>query len=144
MQNLTKDELEEFDRKIEKNYGRYLKGLVLLSSYLNKNQNVNHFFDVISNNYHIEHILPKSWNHYDSWTEEIYEENINKLGNLVPLEWKINIKAQNEFFSRKQIRYKDSKIQDVQELLELKNWYPEDFENRNENIINRLKLFFKF
>ncbi|WP_323596007.1 DUF262 domain-containing protein [Aliarcobacter butzleri] len=144
LQNLTKDDLEEFDRKIEKNHGRYLKGLVLLSSYLNENQNMNNFFDVISNNYHIEHILPKAWNHYDCWTEEIYNENINKLGNLVPLEWKINIKAKNEFFSRKQAKYTDSKIQDVKDLLKLTNWYPENFEHRNLDIMNRLKLFFKF
>lgn len=143
-QNLSEEELKEFDKKIEKNHGRYLRGFVLLSAYLNENQNKSDFFDVISNNYHVEHILPKSWNHYDSWTEETYEENINKLGNLVPLEWKINIKAQNEFFSRKQMKYQDSKIQDVQELLALKSWYFEDFLNRNTEIINRLRNFFKY
>ncbi|MDY0193380.1 MAG: DUF262 domain-containing HNH endonuclease family protein [Aliarcobacter butzleri] len=143
-QNLSEEELHEFTKKIEKNHGRYLRGLVLLSAYLNENQNKSDFFNVISNNYHVEHILPKSWNHYDSWTEETYEENINKLGNLVPLEWKINIKAQNEFFSRKQIKYQDSKIQDVQELLPLKSWYFEDFLNRNTEIINRLRNFFKY
>ena len=136
-QNLSEEELQEFTKKIEKNHGRYLRGFVLLSAYLNENQNKSDFFDVISNNYHVEHILPKSWNHYDSWTEETYEENINKLGNLVPLEWKINIKAQNEFFSRKQMKYQDSKIQDVQELLTLKSWYLEDFFNRNTETINR-------
>ena len=143
-QNLSEEELQEFTKKIEKNHGRYLRGFVLLSAYLNENQNKSDFFDVISNNYHVEHILPKSWNHYDSWTEETYEENINKLGNLIPLEWKINIKAQNEFFSRKQMKYQDSKIQDVQELLALKSWYFEDFLNRNTVIINRLRNFFKY
>jgi hypothetical protein len=134
----------EFVRKIEnKQYGRYLNGLVLLSAYLNPNQDIAEFKTLVKSNYHIEHILPKKWNNYDKWTSETWEANLNTLGNLVPLEWNLNISAKNEFFTRKKEQYKKSKVSDALDLLTHTEWYPEQFENRHDIVQNRILNFFK-
>jgi uncharacterized protein with ParB-like and HNH nuclease domain len=134
---------EEFVRRLTTtNYGRYLKGLVLLGACLNKNQDNNNFADFLNTNYHIEHILPKKWNNYDEWTDESWQDNINKLGNLVPLEWRLNISAKNEFFSRKKQRYLNSKVEDVTDLVDIVDWVPTELEERHKIILDRLIKFF--
>jgi hypothetical protein len=138
------DDYLEFKRKIEnRQYGRYLNGLVLTAAYLNPKQDISIFKKVIKNNYHIEHILPKKWNNYDKWTNETWEKNINAIGNLTPLEFNLNISARNEFFSRKKESYKKSEIQDALDLLILEDWYPSDFELRHEESQRRVLEFFK-
>ena len=142
--NSLKNDLPEFKRRVEdSHYGRYLRGLVLLGAYLNEEQDDEKYSKFIYSNYHIEHILPKKWNNYDNWTDDSWSENINKLGNLVPLEWKLNISAQNEFFNRKKERYKKSDVQDVIELMDSPHWYPGDLEKRHEIIVDRIFKYFE-
>jgi hypothetical protein len=141
--NIGEDYIE-FIRKIEnKQYGRYLNGLVLLSAYLNPEQDMADFKSMVKSNYHIEHILPKKWNNYDKWTQETWEANLNALGNLVPLEWNLNISAKNEFFTRKKEQYRKSKVSDALNLLTHDEWYPEQFKDRHEVTQNRVLIFFK-
>ncbi len=137
-------DIEEFERRLRSNfYGRYLRGLVLLGSLLNEKQKYDDFYSIVLGQYHIEHILPKKWNDYDNWTDELWTKNIDTLGNLVPLEWKLNISAQNEFFQKKKNKYLQSKVQDVLELSKINQWYPEDLLNRHEKILQRLLDFAK-
>ena len=144
-ENLVQDQdLENFNRELQGTISeRYQRGLVLLSASLNSEQNMERLVRV-AKGCHIEHILPKEWNHYDGWNQEIYGENIEKLGNKVPLEWRLNIKASNEFFARKQKYYKDSQIQDAIELSQKRpaQWYPEDVQKRQEIMLDRLNRFF--
>lgn len=135
---------EEFERRLlSDNYGRYLRGLVLLGALLNKEQNFDDFHIVVLGQYHIEHILPKKWNDYDNWTDELWTRSIDTIGNLVPLEWKLNISAQNEFFQRKKNRYGQSKIQDVLDLCKSNKWYPEDLSDRHKIVLQRIINFVK-
>ena len=136
-------DLEEFFRRIEnRQYGRYLTGLVLLTGFLNPAQDKELYRKVIKGEFHVEHILPKKWNNYDKWTAESWERNLNALGNLVPLEWNLNISAKNEFFSRKKEFYKKSEVQDVNDLLANTDWYPEDLEQRHSIAEKRISAFF--
>ena len=152
--NNIENKLDECTRKLKKNdYGvRYRKGLVLLASFLNSNQDNKEYLKTLEEKHNIEHILPKKWCNYDKWTTESHAENIDKLGNLVLLEKSLNIKASNEFFQRKKEIYKievpdkntvPSKVQDVKDLTKIENWYPEDLEKRHKEVIQRLENFFK-
>ena len=111
---------------------------------LNPKQHETHYSNMLQDKkYHIEHILPRKWNDYDRWTDETHDNALDTLGNLVPLEWRINIRAQNEFFSRKQDTYRDSIVRDAKALAKLNHWYPEDYEKRHKKILARLSAFLK-
>jgi len=136
-------DLDEALRKIVNgDFGRYQRGFVVLASMLNTNQDRTKYLDLINSGYHIEHILPKKWNDYDGWTEDSWKTNINSIGNLVPLEWKININAQNEYFPRKQDKYKQSVVQDVLDLCSLDKWMELQVKNRSNIQIQRILDFF--
>ena len=145
-ENAEKKDLSEFERKIaDSDLGRNRKGLVLLAAALNPKQDPVAYGDFLQNKkVNIEHILPQKWSNYDGWNKESHERDANKIGNLMPLEKAINIQASNEFFGRKQERYKDSKVQDALDLAN-KNpsvWYPQDVAARHEKSLKRLRKFF--
>jgi hypothetical protein len=143
-QKSSEADLDEFFRRIKNlQYGRYLNGLVLLSGYLNPLQDKALYRKVVKGAYHIEHILPKKWNHYDQWTTESWEKNLNTIGNLTPLEWKLNISARNEFFMRKKEHYEKSQIQDVTDLMAYDDWHPADYEKRHLAAEQRITAFFQ-
>jgi len=121
---------------------RYIGGLVLLSAYLNPTQNKADFREVIRGKYHIEHILPKKWNHYDGWDEDTYGVHLDTLGNCIPLSSSLNIAAKNEFFDRKKVEYKKSTIQDALDLLHIAEWTPKEVEKKHAEKVTRLKDFF--
>lgn len=144
------DDTQEFATKLENsNFGRCLRGIVFLGSYLNPKQFLSDYAEIMiaslgKNKIHIEHILPKDYNHYDGFTKSKHGEYVEKLGNLIPLEQKINIKASNEFFARKQKKYQTSKVQDALDLVKKSppKWYPEDIDERQQKIQDRLLKFF--
>ena len=125
--------------------GRNRKGLVLLAAALNPNQDLVAYGDFLqSEKVDIEHILPQKWSNYDGWNDESHERDANKIGNLMPLKKAINIQASNEFFGRKQEKYKNSVVQDALDLAN-KNpsvWYPKDVAARHEESLKRLREFF--
>ena len=118
--------------------GRFSRGLILLSAYLNPRQNKADFDTVISGKYDIEHVLPLAWNNYDGWTSDTHKMQLNTLGNLIPLERKQNISASNAFFDRKKVKYAESKIQDVIDLKELSKWTPEELDRQSKAKLHRL------
>ncbi len=144
-QENTADDHIVFKKKLEANdYSfRYLKGLVWLCSSLNDKQDRKDYAETIEN-CHLEHIVPRSWASYDRWNEKTHEEKIETIGNKIPLEWKLNIQASDQFFQRKQERYMESKIQDALDLSKKSGsqWYPNDVDERQIDSLNRLKTFF--
>ena len=145
-ENAEKKDLSEFERKIaDSDLGRNRKGLVLLAAALNPNQDLVAYGDFLqSEKVDIEHILPQKWSNYDGWNDESHERDANKIGNLMPLKKAINIQASNEFFGRKQEKYKNSVVQDALDLAN-KNpsvWYPKDVAVRHEKSLRRLREFF--
>lgn len=148
-QGNMKDNVDTFKQELNSsNYGRYQKGLVLIGSALHPSQekleNRTFYAYMLKHiKYDIEHILPRAWNHYDGWDAESYKEDINKIGNLIPLEKILNSKASNEFFSRKKEgSYKISKISEVKELCKITKWTPNALKKRHADISKRLDKFF--
>lgn len=137
--NISKNDRLSFADLVRTNMlRRYQRGIVLLVAYLNPNQDKKKFSEFINNSYDIEHILPRKWNHYDGWTEELWQEQLNLLGNLIPLSRSLNIAAKNEFFDRKKIEYEKSVVQDALDLLDLPEWTPEVLKIKQEEKIKRI------
>lgn len=145
LKNLSDNDLIEFDRRIKNNQcGRYLRGLILLSAYLNPNQSKIDYSKFLGEyNYHIEHILPKKWNNYDGWTGESWVFSLNTLGNLIPLEYRLNISTKNEFFDRKKECYAYSLVQDAKDLVNIEDWIPENWKQNQEEKQSRILKYFK-
>lgn len=122
---------------------RYFRGLVLLSAYLNPLQNKTDFRAFACSKFHIEHILPKKWNNYDGWTNTTWTDSIDTIGNCIPLERSLNIKAQNEFFNWKKEEYRKSTIQDARNLLNIEKWTPEEHREVNVEKVSRVLNFLR-
>lgn len=139
------NDIETFGRQLEScDYGRYRKGLIFLNSIPNKAENWDGYAVALRGKVNIEHILPRKWNDYDKWDEDSHARDIDKLGNLIPLEKKVNLAASNEFFKRKQKEYAKSNFPDAMKLSEKTppTWYPEDVEKRHQEANKRLMEFF--
>ena len=122
---------------------RYNRGLVVLSAYLNPNQDKEKFAQMLQRKYEIEHILPKEWNHYDGWTQEKHNTFLNYLGNLMPLEKTKNIKAQNEYLRKKKIIYASSVVRDALDMIDIPDsgWTPSSVQDMHHIKIKRLADF---
>lgn len=133
-------------------YGKYWKGLVLIHSALHPTQkesdnNRQGYADLLGNErgYTFEHILPRKRDHYVHWDKDKHEDDLGKLGNLVPFEGYLNKKASNESFTFKKGKYEDSKLAEVRKLAaEVAEWTPEQLQKRHKEVIDRLLDFFKY
>jgi hypothetical protein len=132
---------------------RIERALLLLDAYITPGQT-----DLIAPDFHIEHILPQNWkkNYYDEWKiPESAKPFIEKLGNKVALEFKVNIAAGDKYFARKKEIYqtkelskKDppgSKIEAVRNLIKLNqdDWGKADIIKRHNEFIDRIMAFFE-
>ena len=138
----SQGDFDEFLRRMQASqYGRYQRGLVLINSMLNPHQPMDEYLDVLSVNYHVEHVLPRKWNNYDDWTPETWASSIDTVGNLMPLEWNLNISAKNDFFQRKKASYVHSRVADAKEM-DTDQWGPSEYQRRQAASMERLRLFF--
>ncbi len=69
---------------------------------------------------------------------------MEKFGNKVAIEKKVNIQAGNGYFGKKKGKYSNSKIGDVLDLSMYSNndWVKDDIEKREVNFINVLLKYF--
>ena len=132
---------------------RIERALLLLDAYITPGQT-----ELISPDFHIEHILPQNWrkNYYNEWdNQEQAKPYIEKLGNKVTLEFKVNISAGDNYFAEKKKIYQNkvlskkdppgSKIQAVYNLTKLHqdDWGKADIIKRHNEFINRVIEFFE-
>lgn len=95
----------------------------------------------------IEHIFPQKWDNsffnIPKSDEEIKAE-LEHLGNKIPLEKSLNIKASNGYLIKKKELYKDSKIEVTKEFGESDrlNWLPTDIEVRDKILCDQLTTIF--
>lgn len=136
-ESLVKDNFEIKSALEAGKVQRSLRGLCFLHAYLNPDQ------VFIPWEAQIEHILPKKWNNYDGWTEETYQNDVNKLGNLVVLENRLNVSARNEFFSRKKQYYKNSEVIVANNLCDIPSWTPDSLSERHDKVIKDLTEFLR-
>lgn len=133
----------EFKNRIENHASAKLsRGLLLLHAYQHSNQK-----DVIDWGFDIEHIFPQKWQNtnYNGWEESEAQQYLNKFGNKIVFEKKLNIQAGNGYFGKKKERYRESKIAAVIELgnYPKNDWIKEDIERREETFKNILLDFFQ-
>lgn len=118
------------------------KALLLLHAYLHPEQK-----DPIPDDFEIEHILPKKWqsNNYNGWDKKDAEQYLEKFGNKVVIEDKLNIQAGNNYFGKKKEKYRVSKIQRVLDLSKHPedNWLKENIEAREKDFVDTLSNYFK-
>lgn len=93
--------------------------------------------DLLPKKIEIEHILPKKWQEeYTLEEEDIVLEKIEHLGNKLPIEKKINIKASNDYFTKKKEKYEDSLIQIVKNMGKSneKKWGIKKIDSRDKKV----------
>ena len=120
------------------------RSLILLHSYLYAEGEQKELFD---NDIEIEHIFPKKWQdtNYNGWLYADAESYLERLGNKIPFEKKLNIQAGNGYFGAKKVKYSDSSVYEVQRLgkYHKNDWIKDDIEEREKSMIDRLITFFK-
>lgn len=121
---------------------RLSRALILLDAYLNPNQ-----IDRIPDTFDIEHIFPKKWQdtNYNGWSIEEANAYLDKFGNKVAFEKKLNIQAGNGYFGVKKQKYRLSKIAVVLELSNYSknDWIKTDIEEREIHFKETIINFFK-
>jgi hypothetical protein len=126
----------------EHSSSRLSRALLLLEAYLNPNQK-----DLITNNFDIEHIFPKRWQNtnYNGWDKVDADKYLDRFGNKIVFEKKLNIQAGNGYFGIKKLKYADSKIAAIIDLSNhYKNdWLKEDIEQREQIFKDNLIAYFK-
>lgn len=120
---------------------RISRALLLLDAYLNPNQ-----FNLIPETFEIEHIFPKKWQdtNYNGWAFEDAEICLDRFGNKIVFEKKLNIQAGNGYFGLKKQKYSISNIACVKELSNYykNDWLKEDIEERETKFKATLLSFF--
>ena len=121
---------------------RISRALLLLFAYQNPNQT-----EEIPYTFDIEHIFPKKWQdtNYNGWTKTDADLYLDKFGNKIVFEKKLNIQAGNGYFGVKKQKYKISSIATVIELSNYpkNDWVKEDIENRETEFKETLLNYFR-
>ena len=102
--------------------------------------------ELLPEKWEVEYILPQKWSNRfsESIENKQVKEYINYIGNKIPFEKKLSIKASENFFDKKKASYEKSKIKYVRELIpaDKTDWTFEDINIRNKKVAEELvKLF---
>jgi hypothetical protein len=121
---------------------RISRALLLLFAYENPDQKT-----LIPFTFDIEHIFPKKWQNtnYNGWSIEDASLYLDRFGNKIVFEKKLNIQAGNGYFGVKKQKYKVSSIATVIELSEYAkdDWVKEDIEKREVDFKNTIIKYFR-
>lgn len=131
-------EPEKFLLKIdEQTSGRLLRPLLLLDAYLDRDQ-----AELIPTTFDIEHIFPKKWQetNYNGWEEEEAQAYLDRFGNKIVFEKKLNIQAGNGYFGKKKEKYVKSDIAVIKKLAlyPKSDWVKSDIEQRDKELKKRI------
>jgi hypothetical protein len=115
--------------------------MILLHAYLNPEQNT-----ILPAKFEIEHIFPRAWQttNYNGWNQEDAQEYIERFGNKIAFEKKLNIQAGNGYFGKKKDHYARSAIANVLELSRYpsSDWVKKDIEEREQLFLEKVVSFF--
>lgn len=139
--NLQPEQKTIEDKINNEDFGRIKTALVHILAYHYDNQ------EYISN-VQIEHILPKKWVNFKyakwDWNEENVKDNIERIGNLVLIESKLNKRANNHILYQKQKEaYAESEFKAFETLTTLTKWSPDTLDERTRDCKSVLKDFFR-
>lgn len=128
---------DEFKKALITPHYKTVRMLLLLLAYNNEGQT-----ELLPDKWEIEHIFPQSWNdNYINMPIETLKEKIEHLGNKIPFEKKLNIKASNGYFGKKKKEYKESKIEIVKEMAEstFEDWVTNNIEARDIEVTEEIQ-----
>lgn len=128
---------EEFKTALITPHYKTIRMLLLLVAYNNENQK-----NLLPDKWEIEHIFPQSWNdNYINMPIETLKEKIEHLGNKIPFEKKLNIKASNGYFGKKKKEYAASKIEVVKAMAEstFEDWVTNNIEARDKEVTEEIQ-----
>lgn len=102
---------------------------------------------LLPDKWEIEHIFPQKWDNSFfniPMTDEEIKAELEHLGNKLPLEKSLNIKASNGYLIKKKELYKESKIEVTKEFGDstLQNWLPTDIKGRDKELSDQLTALF--
>ena len=121
---------------------RITRSLLLTHAYLDPNQ-----VEPIQGHFDIEHIFPKKWQtaNYNGWDSKEAKEHLERFGNKILFERKLNIQAGNGYFEQKKSKYSESRIHMTKSLANYhkSDWVKDDIEARERQFANDLMAFFK-
>ncbi len=101
--------------------------------------------DLLPDKWEIEHIFPQKWDSsFFTISEDEANTKLEQLGNKIPLEKPMNIRASNNYFDKKKEQYRTSKIAVANDLANLPkdNWLIADIDNRNKEVSKQLSDIF--
>lgn len=130
-------ESEEFKKDLINPHYKTIRMLLLLLAYNNENQK-----ELLPDKWEIEHIFPQSWNeNYINMPIDALKEKIEHLGNKLPFEKKLNIKASNDYFGRKKKEYMKSKIEIVKNMAKSKfeDWVTNNIDARDKEVVEEIQ-----
>ena len=105
---------------------------------------------------HLEHIIPKNiksktskkeygdWEKYLGNDAEKHKDNLNKIGNLTLLQYKLNINASNHVFKEKRKNYKQSDIQITQDLCDYRFFRIKNLNDRSKKLSQYAEKIWRF
>ena len=118
--------------------------ILRILAYNNPNQT-----DLLPMNWEIEHIFPRTYNsiYFGNLSDNEAQKLIEHIGNLLPLEKRLNIKAGNNYFNRKKQIYlhgndcrQPTKIAITKDFaLTHNDWTIEDIEKRDAIVVEEIK-----
>lgn len=121
---------------------RLSRALLLLDAYLHLNQT-----ELIPDTFDIEHIFPRKWQdtNYNGWNISDAAIFLDRFGNKIVFEKKLNIQAGNGYFGIKKQKYSLSKIACVLDVSEYHkdDWVKDDIDLRETNFKSNLISFIK-
>ena len=128
---------EEFKKALITPHFKIVRMLLLLLAYNNEEQE-----KLLQDKWEIEHIFPQSWNdNYIKMPVDTLKEKIEHLGNKLPFEKKLNIKASANYFGRKKKEYEQSKIKIVQDMAksEFEDWVTNNIDARDKEVTEEIQ-----
>lgn len=137
--NFTKiDDTESINEKLKYPHPKIVRMLLKLFAYQKQE-------DLLPVACEIEHIFPKKWdNSVFTYSQQEIEEQLEMLGNKVLLEKKLNIRASNNYFSKKKDIYSSSSISMAKELASsYRSWDLKTIEDRNITLLNEFWEIYK-
>lgn len=102
--------------------------------------------ELLPEKWEIEHIFPQKWDtSFFTISEDEANTKLEQLGNKIPLEKPMNIRASNNYFDKKKEQYQKSKIAIANDLgnTSKNNWIIEDIDNRNKEVSKQLSGIFE-
>ena len=114
--------------------------LLKMLAYDNKNQ-----IELLPDKWEIEHIFPQKWDtSFFNLDNEETNKKLEHLGNKIPLEKPMNIRASNNYFDRKKEQYGKSAMSITKDFAELPltNWLPDDIDKRDRELSDELTNIF--